>query len=37
MMGLDWMSVILGLLLGAFFGPWALVKFTGKNTTQGSY
>jgi hypothetical protein len=39
MMGLQWWpAVILGLVFGAFFGPWLLVKVTGKTgQTAGQY
>lgn len=38
-MGIQWSTVIVAALFGAFFGPWVLVKFTGKTgaSSNGGY
>jgi len=36
-MGIQWSTVIIAAILGAFFGPWLMVKVTGRNTTAGTY
>ena len=37
-MGIQWSTVIIAAILGAFFGPWVLVKFTGKTgASSGGY
>ena len=35
-MGIQWTTVIIAAILGAFFGPWLLVKFPGRQAT-GTY
>lgn len=37
-MGLSWLSILFGLLVGAFLGPWAMVKLTGRTgSSTGGY
>ena len=37
-MGLNWLSVLLGLFAGAFLFPWAKVKFMGTTSSStGGY
>jgi hypothetical protein len=32
-----WGQAIIAFILGAFFGPWLLAMFTGKNKSQAAY
>lgn len=37
-MGIQWATVIIAAILGAFFGPMLLVKFTGRTgSSTGGY